>query len=521
MAETWAKDIERAAGTDQAAASEQPERAGQADQAAASEQPERAGQADQAAASEQPARAGQADQAKVPGLAGADLHLDLSGTRIRAGLEAALRDAIQAGRLRPGTRLPSSRALSADLGIARNTIAEVYSQLVAAGWLTARTGSGTSVAERHAADPGLSVAAYPEAAALRYDLRTGEPDLSAFPRRAWQATARKALAAAPDRLLGYPDPRGLPQLRAAVAGYLARTRGVAAHPENVVICAGFTHGLAVVCRVLRRSGAGTLAVEAYGHQAHRDVAEFQGLALRPLPVDHHGAVIAAIDRSDAALLTPAHQFPLGVTLHPQRRRQAAAWGGLVIEDDYDGEFRYDRQPVGALQALAPDRIVYAGTASKSLAPGLRLGWLVVPPRLVDALIAELAAGPSVLDQLTLAEFIGSGGYDRQIRRARLAYRRRRDRLASALSRQGRHITGIAAGLHAVLDLPGAEAERHVIARAAERGLAIDGLERYRVPAADDDRAGLVIGYGRPPEHAYTTALARLCTVLSGADELTG
>ena len=473
---------------------------------------------DQAADADQAAGA---SQATMPGLAGVDLHLDLSGTRIRAGLETALRDAIQVGRLRSGARLPSSRALAADLGIARNTIAEVYSQLVAEGWLTARTGSGTSVAEGHAAVPGPGQSAPSEVAALRYDLRTGEPDLSAFPRRAWQATARKALAAAPDWLLGYPDPRGLPQLRVAVAGYLGRARGVTAHPENVVICAGFAHGLAVVCRALRRSGAGTLAVEAYGHRAHRDVAEYQGLRLQPLPVDRQGAVVAGIDGSDAALLTPAHQFPLGVTLHPQRRRQAAAWGGVIIEDDYDGEFRYDRQPVGALQALAPDRVVYAGTASKSLAPGLRIGWLVVPPRLADAVIAELAGGPSVLDQLTLAEFITSGGYDRQIRRARLAYRRRRDRLASALHRQGRFVTGIAAGLHAVLELPGTEVEREVVARAAGRGLAVDGLERYRVPAAGDHRAGLVIGYGRPPEHAYTAALARLCTVLSGADELAG
>jgi len=306
-----------------------------------------------------------------------------------------------------------------------------------------------------------------------------------------------------------------------VADYLARARGVAAQPENVVICAGFAHGLAAVCRTLRVIGAGTLAVEAYGHQAHRDVAEHQGLRLAPLPVDHQGAVIAGIDGSDAALLTPAHQFPLGVTLHPQRRRQAAAWGGLIIEDDYDGEFRYDRQPVGALQALAPDRVVYAGTASKSLAPGLRLGWLVVPPRLVDALVAELAGGPSVLDQVTLAEFITSGGYDRQIRRTRLAYRRRRDRLVSALRRHGRDVTGIAAGLHAVLELPGTEVERQVVALAAESGLSIDGLERYRAPAADGDRAGLVIGYGRPPEHTYTTALARLCAVLSRADEFAG
>jgi GntR family transcriptional regulator/MocR family aminotransferase len=281
-----------------------------------------------------------------------------------------------------------------------------------------------------------------------------------------------------------------------------------------LICAGFVHGLAVVCRALRLAGASTLAVEAYGHQAHRDVAEHQGLCLRPLPVDRQGAVIADIDGSDAALLTPAHQFPLGVTLHPQRRRKAAAWGGVLIEDDYDGEFRYDRQPVGALQALAPDRVVYAGTASKSLAPGLRIGWLVVPPRLVDAVTAELVGGPSVLDQLTLAEFITSGGYDRQIRRARLAYRRRRDRLASALRRQGRYVSGIAAGMHVVLELPGTQSERQVVARAAEHGLAVDGLERYRAPTAGCDRAGLVIGYGRPPEHAYTTALARLCTVLS-------
>ena len=185
----------------------------------------------------------------------------------------------------------------------------------------------------------------------------------------------------------------------------------------------------------------------------------------------------------------------------------------MIEDDYDGEFRYDRQPVGALQALAPDHVIYAGTASKSLAPALRLGWLVVPQRLLDAVIAQLTAGPSGLDQLILAEFIDSGGYDRQIRRTRLAYRRRRDRLAAALRRQERHVSGIAAGLHAVIELPGAGTERQLITRAAGHGLALQGLESFRPPGASADRAGLVIGYGRPPEHAYTTALARLCAVL--------
>jgi GntR family transcriptional regulator / MocR family aminotransferase len=447
---------------------------------------------------------------------GLDLHLDLSGHRVRPALETALREAVRAGRLGPGTRLPSSRALAADLGVARNTVAEVYGQLVAEGWLTARTGSGTSVAERRAAEPGAAAPAGPPATAPRYDLRAGVPDLSAFPRRAWLATARRVLTAAPDRLLDYPDPRGLPQLREVLAGYLARARGVVADPGRIVICSGFAHGLALTCRALRSVGASTLAVEAYGHQAHRDIAAARGLRLRPLPVDEGGAAIGEAvgdPGTDAVLLTPAHQFPLGVTLHPRRRIRAAQWGGVVIEDDYDGEFRYDRQPVGALQALAPGHVVYAGTASKSLAPGLRLGWLVVPPRLLDAVTAHVAAGPSAIDQLTLAEFIASGGYDRQVRRTRLAYRRRRDRLVTALGRQGTHVTGIAAGLHAVLELPEQDTERLVIASAAEHGLALAGLGDYAADGAGD-RAGLVIGYARPPERAYTTALARLCAVLS-------
>ena len=315
------------------------------------------------------------------------------------------------------------------------------------------------------------------------------------------------LAAAPDQLLGYPDPRGLEPLRTALAGYLARARGVSADPGHILICAGFAHGLAAICRALRADGARTLAVEAYGHQDHRDIAARAGLALAPVPVDRLGAVIGAASGADAALLTPAHQFPLGVTLHPRRRREVAAWSGVVIEDDYDGEFRYDRQPVGALQALAPDRVVYAGTASKSLAPSLRLGWLVVPPRLLDAVTAELAAGPS--------------GIDQQVRRARLAYRRRRDRLTSVLSGLGLEVSGISAGLHAVVEFSRTGRECELVARAAGRGLALHGLESYRAAAAARDRTGLVIGYARPPEHAYTTALARLAAVLAPDERAAG
>jgi len=445
---------------------------------------------------------------------GLDLHLDLTATRVRAQLETALRDAIRSGRLTAGTRLPATRTLAADLGVARNTVAEVYGQLVAEGWLSARTGSGTLVASRVAPAPEPDPAAPGSARRHRHDLRPGEPDLSAFPRGPWLAAARKALDAAPDAVLGYGDPCGLPVLRGVLAEYLARARGVVARPGNIVICSGFAHGLEVLSRALLEAGARTLAVERYGHQAHRDIVARQGLRLHPLPVDASGAVASAAGDADAVLLTPAHQFPLGVTLAPHRRRAFVDRGGIVIEDDYDGEFRYDRQPVGAMQALAPDRVIYCGTASKSLAPGVRLAWLVIPPRLHDAAAAALGGGPSALDQLTLAELISSGGYDRQIRRARLAYRRRRDRLVAALAPLGLQVSGIAAGLHAFLDFPRTASELRAETLASRHGLAVEGLHRYTFGACD--RAGLVIGYARPPEHAYTTALARLCAVLASS-----
>jgi GntR family transcriptional regulator / MocR family aminotransferase len=445
---------------------------------------------------------------------GLGLHLDVSGTRVRQRLEAALRDAIRAGRLAEGARLPSSRTLAAELGIARNTVTEVYTQLTAEGWLTARGGSGTTVAPLRgpAPDPGLEAA---EAAAHpRYDLWPGEPDLSAFPRGEWLTAARKALVDAPDAVLGYGDRRGLPTLRAALAEYLARTRGVVSAPggDNIVICSGFGHGLEMVGRALRATGAGTVAMEEYGHPGHRDIITRQGLGTRLLPLDAGGAVVDAAGDADAVVLTPAHQFPLGMTLAPDRRRSFAEWGGTVIEDDYDGEFRYDRQPVGAMQALAPDQVIYCGTASKSLAPGVRLAWLVVPPSLLDRVTACLTGGPSALDQLTLAEFVTSGAYDRQIRRARLVYRHRRDRLITALDQLGLRVGGIAAGLHVVVDLPTTTAEARAVARAEARGLALSGLGWYDL-APGAARAGLVIGYARPPDHAYTTAIARLCAVL--------
>jgi GntR family transcriptional regulator / MocR family aminotransferase len=456
--------------------------------------------------------------------AGLDVHLDLSGSRPRARLESALRDAVRSGRLAAGTALPSSRSLARDLGIARNTVSEAYAQLVAEGWLSARHGSGTWVAQRAGDVTAHSpAAAGATARRLRHDLRPGTPDLAAFPRAAWLAAARKALATAPAADLGYADPRGLEVLRVALAEYLSRARGVRVAPDRVVVCAGFSQGLELVCEVLHASGTRLLAVESVGSPGHREIASRAGLRCVPVPVDDRGAAVGELIsvRASAVLLTPAHQFPLGAALAPERRRQVADWaaqtGGVVIEDDYDGEFRFDRQAVGALQPLAPEHVIYAGTASKSLAPGLRLGWLVLPAGLLDAVgAAKSAAGrlSSSLDQLALAELIRSGGYDRQVRRARLVYRRRRDVLRGALARHVPEVrvTGIAAGLHAVIALPAGVTEEEVVARAAGRSLALQGLAGFRAGEQDVGPA-LVVGYAKPPPHAFSAAVARLCATL--------
>ncbi len=454
---------------------------------------------------------------------GVDLAVALTDRNVRMGLEHELREAVRTGRLQPGVRLPSSRTFARELGIGRNTVADAFAQLVAEGWLVARHGAGTWVADRPDSGAASSPATPGDEPVARFDLRPGAPDLAAFPRSQWLAAARRALAVASDRSLGYGDPRGVPGLRDALAGYLARARRVAVDPARIVVCAGFTEGLELVGTRLRRDGATTVAVEAFGHHLHRGIIENCGLAVRTVPVDGRGAVVDDCGDAAAALLTPAHQFPTGVVLDPVRRRRAVRWaadtGALVLEDDYDGEFRYDRQAVGAMQSLAPDQIVYAGTASKSLAPGLRLGWLVLPPALVDEVVEikrSKGSFPSAVDQLTLAEFITGGAYDRQVRRARLAYRRRRDRLVQVLADQvpAVAVSGIAAGLHVVARLPHGT-EEAAIAAAAEHGVAVQGLGTFTQPGHDHPPA-LVIGYATPPDHAYTAALARLAAALRSA-----
>jgi len=456
---------------------------------------------------------------------GADLHLELGGAGSRrAALARALRTAIQDGRLAAGTRLPPYRSLAADLGIARNTVAATYSELVAEGWLTARQGAGTRVAERTATVTRPRVPRKPSTGptALVHNLMQGQPDTSSFPRKAWMASTRRSLTTAPHSAFGPGDPQGRIELRTALADYLARVRGVRTGPERIVICAGFSDALRLLFGgdVLR----GTLAVEAYGLAIHRALLAADGIRTVPLGLDERGSRTSELEGHRgvrSVLLTPAHQFPVGGPLDPARRHVAVEWararGGLLIEDDYDGEFRYDREPIGAVQALDPDHIVYVGSASKSISTALRLGWMVLPERLVDSVLAvkgRRERWTSVVDQLTFADLIDSGAYDRHIRQMRQRYRDRRNRLAAALAEHAPHIepTGIAAGLHAVLRLPpGTEAS--TVKAAASHGIALDGLADYRHPDAAPIFDGLVVGYAAPSDLAFAAALAALCQIL--------
>jgi GntR family transcriptional regulator/MocR family aminotransferase len=459
---------------------------------------------------------------------GLDLFLELGETRPARALETALRDAIVAGRLPVGHRLPPTRSLAADLGIARATVSDVYGQLTAEGWLEARVGAGTWVTD--SAVTGQPAAeAVPGAVRVRQAAGTevtrmygGVPDPSRFPRREWLAAARRAVDSATVAELGYPDPRGAARLRRELAVYLTRTRGVQADPELTLVGHGFGSLLSLVCRTLAAGGARRIAVEEYGHAEHRDIASAAGLEVIPLPVDRDGADVTGtpppsrLGAADAVLLTASHQFPLGVPLSPQRRRQVVNWarasGGIVLEDDYDGEFRFDRRSVGALQGMAPDHVVYLGTASKALAPAIGLAWAVVPGRLLAQTLRQRAlldrAGDT-LNQLTLAEFFAGHAYDRQVRRMRSEYRQRRELLVAELAARVPHATvmGVAAGLQATIGLPDGTDPEQVVAQGLRRGLEFLSLSDY---AADAAREGafprppaIVLGYG-----AVTASRAR-------------
>jgi GntR family transcriptional regulator / MocR family aminotransferase len=448
------------------------------------------------------------------------VRLDRHGAgSLRAQLEDQLRAAVRSGRLAPGTRLPATRTLARDLEVSRGVVVDAYAQLAAEGYLVARHGAPTRVSEA-AARPATAGRPPPEERPPRFDFRPGGPDVSLFPRAAWSASIRRGLRDAPHARLDYGDPRGAPELRRALAAYLGRVRGVVCDPGSVIVTSGMAQGMALVGRTLVARGGRRIGVEDPGSGPGRAQLAATGLEPRPVPVDEQGLRPEALDAEDVDLVltTPAHQFPTGAVLAPERRAALLDWasaGGLVFEDDYDAEYRYDRAPVGAVQGLATELVVHAGSVSKTLAPALRLGWLVVPERLAGELArakAEDDLGTPIIEQLALADFLERGELDRHLRRTRLVYRRRRDALIAALRRRlpDARPSGVAAGLHMVVHLPAGHDEAAVVENARARGLGLQGLAEHRVVPGPP---ALLLGYGRIPEAAIEPGVRELAAAV--------
>ncbi len=446
-----------------------------------------------------------------------DLHLDLdhaAGGTLRARVESALRDAIRSGLLAPGSRLPPSRTLCAQLGVSRGVVVDAYTQLTAEGYLQARQGAGTTVAAtgRGLPSPHRSGGGSVEPQ-IRHDLSPFVPALAAFPRGPWRAALNRALRTAPDARLGLPDAAGVPELRAALAGHLARSRGVRGSADQVIVCNGLRAGLGLLWSALAARGALRVAAERPGWRGIGQTASDAGLQPVPIPVDDDGLVVdrlAAQRRIDAVAVAPAHQYPTGAVMPPARRAALVAWaqerGALIVEDDYDAEYRYDREPIGSIHGLAPQHVAYGGSASKSLAPGVRLAWLVVPPALAEpiaALQARRGGMPAALDQLAFADFIDRGDLDRHLRRSRRQYRRRRDALLAALATRlpEVEVSGAAAGLFVVLRLPLRLSEADVLRRARAAGVAVEG--------GGGREPSLVVGYANLAEAAVVSAVEAL------------
>ncbi|WUO43080.1 PLP-dependent aminotransferase family protein [Streptomyces sp. NBC_00285] len=483
-----------------------------------------------------------------PGIGSDFLQLDIGqappGGRT-AWLADTLRSAIADGRLPVGTRLPASRVLADELRVTRGVVTEAYRRLAESGQIAGRGRRGTVVVAAPAeprgrvhpaglrAEPGHplfgsanregvvdALRAFP----CRIDLSPGLPDLAAFPRAAWLRAERAVLAGVTPADFGYGDPRGAPALRRAVVGWLARNRGIRADPDEVVIVAGVAQAFGLVGQLLRADGIRRIAVEDPGSLGARQQLEYGGHTVVPVPVDAGGLDVGALRASGAraVLSTPAHQFPTGVVLDGERRRELLNWaaeGGVVIEDDYDAEHRYDRPPVPALRSLMADGVCYAGSVSKLLAPALRVGWLLVPPERLDAVVtakryADLGNG--ILTQLVLARLMDSGELERHLRHVRLRHRRRRDAMLRAVEAHlpGARVHGAAAGLHLMVtfdDLGTGFRDTDLAAAALARGVKAHPLSWHRIgPGAP----GLVLGYAAGATHEIDEGIALIGDALN-------
>ncbi|MEU0518509.1 PLP-dependent aminotransferase family protein [Streptosporangium sp. NPDC006007] len=507
------------------------------------------------------------------------LTVDRAAGGIAGQIAHELRQAVRQGRLAAGARLPASRELARDLGLSRGVVVEAYERLVAEGFLISRVGAGTVVAPAAGRPPAVSGHDPAVPARRPYHgRRPTSPDLAAFPRERWLAAIRQALATLPAAALDYGDPGGVPDLREELAAYLRRVRAADVTPDNLVIVGGVAQGLSLTVRTLRGrppqertphapDRSVTQAPHAPGRSfvqaPHFPERSFVQVAHAPdrlggwaarsvpppdpirlavedptslrqfpllraagadpvaVPVDEEGVDVDALAAcgARAVLLTPAHQYPTGIVLSPRRRAEliewAAATGATVLEDDYDAEFRFDRDPVGCLQGLAPDRVVLVGSVSKSLAPGLRLGWVAAPPEIAESIRlarAELDLGSPVLEQYALAELIRTGGYDRQLRRMRREYRTRRDALVGALTEHLPEIRvrGVSAGLHLLAELPDGWDEPAVAETAQDCGLAVEPVAPMRYAPGPP---ALVVGFARLPAHRADETVRTLASRL--------
>jgi GntR family transcriptional regulator/MocR family aminotransferase len=453
------------------------------------------------------------------------------GIQIQDQLRAAIRDR----RLGAGERLPSTRHLAELLGVSRGTVVEVYEQLLAEGYVESAVGSGTRVAAmpvampsggpvRHA--PGVVAASASSSRPVEADFEYGIPDLGSVPLTDWSWAVSEATRTLPTAELSDEDPAGSRHLREVVTAYHRRVRSGCAVAEDAVVVSGFRQGLAFALATLAQHGIQRIALEDPGPREHDVIARRAGLDAVPVPVDDHGLDVDRLHETGAraVLLTPAHQCPTGVALGPSRRRDLVAWAdevdGVILEDDYDAEFRYDRQPVGSLQGLNPACVIALGSVSKTLAPTIRLGWVLAPPQFVAGIVEEKrlsSRGAPGLDQEALALLMESGRFDRHLRRVREIYRARRDVLAAEaeLAFGPGRLHGLAAGCHALLRLPDGTSERAVVATAATMGVRVNGLGHYRFVPADSETEpdprppALVLGFGNVSEHQISRGIRTL------------
>jgi GntR family transcriptional regulator/MocR family aminotransferase len=454
-----------------------------------------------------------------------DLEMEFRpGVPLRRQLEGALRVAIRSGRLAPGSVLPPSRDLADEIGVSRGVVVDSYAQLATEGYLTAKRGSGTHVALLPASGrpPAPRKVRVPEH--FRYDLRPGQADFHAFPRARWKASLVRALRELPDRRLGYANHLGVAELRNAVAGYLARGRGVVVEPEHVVICCAASQALTVLWQALRQQGGRRVAVEDPGWRWQRYTVEHAGLEAVPVRVDADGLVVSELAAADvdAVVMTPAHQYPTGVVMTAERRSALITWArerrALIVEDDYDVEYRFGREPVASLQGLAPDLVAFVGTTSKTLAPALRLAWMVPPSHLIDDvenMLLVTGVTPPTLDQMAMASFIEDAALERHLRSMRRRYRAKRDILVGALGTHlpGVRISGAAAGLHLLAWLPDGTDEHETAMRARRSGVGVHELHRHCTTHASSSPA-LILGFALPSESELRTATGLLAEAVA-------